>query len=74
MIKDFLKQVDWVILLNKRGTTWRNLPENQKQNISNQKAIALMAEHPTLIKRPILDHDNKYSVGFSENQYEKMFS
>ena len=70
MIKDFLKQVDWVILLNKRGTTWRNLPENQKQNICNQKAIALMAEHPTLIKRPILVNGIRLSVGFSENKYE----
>lgn len=74
MIKDFLKQVDWVTLLNKRGTTWRNLPENQKNNIDESKSLELMIEHPTLIKRPILDHDNKYSVGFSENQYEKIFS
>ncbi len=74
MIKDFLKQIDWQTLLNKRGSTWRNLSENQKNNIDESKPLELMIEHPTLIKRPILDHDNKYSVGFSENQYEKIFS
>ena len=74
MIKKFLKQVEWETLLNKRGTTWRKLPENQKNNIDGPKALELMVEHPALIKRPILDHGNKYSIGFSENQYEKIFS
>lgn len=70
MLKDFLKHVDWETLLNKRGTTWRRLSENQKQGISKQKAIALMAENPTLIKRPVLDHEEEYLIGFSENKYE----
>ncbi|MCK5668742.1 MAG: arsenate reductase, partial [Gammaproteobacteria bacterium] len=60
-------------LLNKRGTTWRKLSENQKQGISKQKAIALMHENPTLIKRPVLDHKGVYLIGFSENKYEQTF-
>ena len=71
MLKDFLKHVDWEILLNKRGTTWRKLSENQKQDISKQKALSLMHENPTLIKRPVLDHKGVYLVGFSEDKYKQ---
>jgi len=71
LLKDFLKRIDWESLLNKRGTTWHKLSKNQKQGISKQKAIALMHENPTLIKRPVLDHKGEYLVGFSENTYEK---
>ena len=70
MLEDFLKHVDWEILLNKRGTTWHKLSENQKQNITKQKAMALMVENPTLIKRPVLVHKEEYLVGFNENNYE----
>jgi arsenate reductase len=70
MLKDFLKHVDWETLLNKRGTTWRKLSENQKQNITKQKAMVLMAENPSLIKRPVLNHKGKYLIGFNENKYE----
>jgi Spx/MgsR family transcriptional regulator len=70
MLKDFLKQVDWETLLNKRGTTWRKLSESQKQNINKQKAMVLMAENPGLIKRPVLNHRGKYLVGFNENNYD----
>lgn len=72
MLKDFLKQVDLEILLNKRATTWHRLSESQRNNIDESKALKLMVEYPTLIKRPILNHGCKYSVGFSENQYEKI--
>ena len=73
LLKDFLKHIDWETLLNKRGTTWRKLPENQKQGISKQKAIILMHENPSLIKRPVLDHKGVYLIGFSENKYEQTF-
>jgi Spx/MgsR family transcriptional regulator len=74
MLKDFLKYVEWRTLLNKRGTTWRNLSENQKQVTSKQKAIALMHENPALIKRPVLKHAGGYLVGFSEDKYKNTFS
>jgi len=70
MLKDFLKHVDWETLLNKRGTTWRSLSNNQKQCISKEKAVALMHENPVLIKRPVLNHEGGFLVGFSENKYE----
>jgi len=70
MLKDFLKHVDWETLLNKRGTTWRSLSNNQKQCFSKEKAVALMHENPALIKRPVLNHEGGFLVGFSENKYE----
>lgn len=73
MLKDILKHVDWETLLNKRGTTWRKLSENQKQDISKQKTIALMHENPALIKRPVLYHKGAYLVGFNEDKYEEVF-
>ncbi len=73
VLKDFLKHVDWEILLNKRGTTWRKLPNKQKNEIDSQKALELMNENLTLIKRPVLTHGKNYFVGFAETDYEKIF-
>lgn len=74
MLKDFLKHVDWEALLNKRGTTWRKLPDEQRDNIGKKRAVTLMHENPTLIKRPILAYENKLFTGFAETDYEKIFN
>jgi Spx/MgsR family transcriptional regulator len=70
MLKDFLKNVDWETLLNKRGTTWRKLPDEQKEHLSKTKAIELMLKYPTIIKRPVLDVKETYHIGFKNEQYE----
>jgi len=62
-------ELGWQQLLNKRSTTWRNLPDETKQNINETLAIFLMEEHPTLIKRPVLVTEEKTLVGFSEQAY-----
>lgn len=53
--------------------TWRNLPDRDKQDINKSTVINLMLEHPTLIKRPILEVDDKIIVGFSEAEYQQTF-
>lgn len=53
------------VLLNTRSTTWRGLPDTDKENLDNDKALALMAEHPTLIKRPVLDTGDGVFVGWT---------
>lgn len=69
-----LKKVALETLLNKRGTTWRNLsPEQQAQAQTQDGAIALMYAHPSVIKRPILLHDDAVFVGFSETMYQNIF-
>lgn len=54
-VEKWAKAAGWETLLNKSSTTWRELPEKDKANIDEKKAIALMAAHPTLIKRPVIE-------------------
>ena len=51
------KAVSWEKLLNTRSTTWRGLGDTEKTDMNTSKAIALMAKHPTLIKRPVIIRD-----------------
>ena len=64
--------VGWETLLNQRGTTWRKLPEAQREGIDMAKAIALMIEHPAIIKRPVLTADGKTLVGFKADEYAQL--
>ncbi|WP_339830110.1 arsenate reductase [uncultured Parvibaculum sp.] len=68
-VKRFAGAAGWEKLLNKASTTWRSLPKNTTENIAEASALKLMAEHPTLIKRPVFD-DGKGSivVGFRDPQ------
>lgn len=61
--------VGWEVLLNKAGTTFRNLPDADKVGIDRDKAIALMLEQPSLIKRPVLEHPGGVLVGFKPDVY-----
>ena len=67
------KHLGWEQLLNKRGTTFRQLPDDQKQSIDQQGALALLQEYPAMIKRPVLIHDGKYYLGFKDAQYQEIF-
>ncbi|MBA4765426.1 ArsC family reductase [Qipengyuania huizhouensis] len=57
----------WEALLNRRGTTFRKLPDEDKADIDRVKAIDLMVKHPSMIKRPVIEHDGGILVGFSED-------
>ena len=72
-LKAWVKELGWEILLNKRGTTWRKLPDSKKENVDAKKAIAIMLAEPAIIKRPVLDLGKQRHVGFSEEQYTKLF-
>ena len=74
MLEDFLKHVEWEALLNKRGTTWRKLPDKLKHDVNKKKALELMYQNPALIKRPVLVYGKKFFVGFSETDYKKIFN
>jgi len=67
------KEVGWEILLNRAGTTFRALPEKDKQGLNEKKAIALMLAQPSMIKRPVLDVGGKLIVGFRPEVYAKAF-
>lgn len=72
-LKAWSKQVGWENLLNKRGTTWRQLDKTIQEKITNEKsAIALMMEKTSLIKRPLIEKDgNVLLLGFDEELYGK---
>jgi len=72
-IDRFLKDIEWEKLLNRAGTTFRKLPEEERQNVDAAKARALMLAQPSMVKRPVLDKDGKLTVGFKPDQYEDFF-
>ena len=61
----------WEALLNKRGTTFRKLDDAEKADLSRDKAIGLMARHPSTIKRPVVEYDGGVLVGFSEEAWSR---
>lgn len=63
------KELGWEVLLNRAGTTFRKLPEGDKQALDERKATALMLAHPSLIKRPVLDLGTCLLVGFKPESY-----
>jgi arsenate reductase len=72
-LETWAKQVGWEVLLNRAGTTFRQLPEKDKANVTEKKALALMCDQPSTIKRPVLDAGGKITVGFKPEIYEKLF-
>ena len=71
-LEQWVKSAGWETLLNQRGTTWRQLPENDKTDINESKAIRLMLAHPAMIKRPVLVMGKTVLVGFSEQDYKNL--
>ena len=74
-LKNWSKQAGWETLLNKRGTTWKELDAATQATINNEKAaIALMAENTSSIKRPVIEKEDKVVVvGFDEKRYNEIF-
>jgi arsenate reductase len=74
LLAGWLRQLDWTDLVNRRGTTWKQLPELRRDGIASEKdASALMLERPSVIKRPILDLDGKLQLGFDAETYSSLF-
>ncbi|UDF31173.1 UNVERIFIED_ORG: ArsC family reductase [Roseateles sp. XES5] len=63
----------WETVLNRAGTTFRALPEADRQGLDGKKAIALMLAQPSMIKRPILDRNGALTAGFKPDIYETLF-
>lgn len=68
-LEKWCKQARWETLLNKAGTTFRKLPDNDKQDINETKAIALMLAQPSMIKRPVLEVGKQLIIGFKPAAY-----
>jgi arsenate reductase (glutaredoxin) len=70
-LEGWARAVGWETLLNRAGMTFRKLPEQDKDALTEKKAIALMLGQPSMIKRPVLDVGGKLLVGFKPETYEK---
>ena len=71
LVEEFAQHFKLEQLINKRGTTWRNLDSHIKENLDSDKAITLMSENSSLIKRPILQHNKLWLIGFTETDYSE---
>jgi len=69
-LRGWARELGWERLLNRSGTTFRKLPEADKQGLDEDQAIALMLAQPSMIRRPILDTGAERLAGFSAESYE----
>ncbi|WLS03950.1 ArsC family reductase [Shinella oryzae] len=72
-LKRWVETLGWETVLNRSGTTFRALPDADKQDLDAGKAVALMLAQPSMIKRPILDRDGALTAGFKPEIYETLF-
>lgn len=69
LLDSFIAELGWDALLNRRGTTWRKLPDDVRDNISEASARAVMLDNPSIIKRPLLDTGSQKILGFKADDY-----
>ena len=70
-LEKWAKDAGWETLLNRAGTTFRKLPDADKTNLTEKKALALMLAQPSMIKRPVLEAGKKLLFGFKPETYDK---
>ena len=63
----------WDKVLNRAGTTFRKLPDEAKQDLDEEKAIALMLDQPSMIKRPVVETGGTVEIGFKPERYAALF-
>jgi arsenate reductase (glutaredoxin) len=73
-LRSWTAELGWEKLLNRAGTTFRKLPEADKQDLHADKAVALMLAQPSMIKRPVLDLGDRRLVGFSDAAWTEALS
>jgi Spx/MgsR family transcriptional regulator len=72
-LRGWIAELGWENLLNRRGSTWRTLPEAVRAGIDARAAEKIMLQHPASIKRPLLAHDGDLLLGFREQEYRTLF-
>lgn len=73
-LKGWCDQVGWEVLLNRAGTTFKKLSDDEKTDIDLDKAIGLMQAQPSMIKRPVLVSGDRLIVGFKPDRYAEFFA
>ena len=70
--EQFVSQLGVKAVINRRGTTWRQLKDKKKEELTEESAVSLMCEYPSLIKRPILHQGDRWLIGFDEATWQKL--
>ena len=70
-LRDWVAAKGWETVLNRRGTTFRKLPDEEKADLDSEKAVALMVAHPSTIKRPVVEHASGLLVGFDPKEWSE---
>ena len=73
-LEGWVKEAGWETVLNRAGTTFRALPDAAKQGLTEKKALALMLEQPSMIKRPVLLIGDRVQIGFKPEVYAELFA
>ena len=74
LIESWVAQLGWEQVVNKRGTTWRQLDKDVQETMNSETVINVLMEKPAMIKRPLLDHDGNLTLGFKAEQYSAIFN
>ena len=74
LVEKFVTKSDWQTLVNKRSTTFRNLEDSVKNSLSEESVAEVLLANPTLIKRPVLDHNDSITLGFKADNYQQVFN
>ena len=74
MLERWTERLNWEKLLNKQSLTWRKIPEVDRAAMTKDRAISLILEHPTLLKRPVLESPEFMAVGFSERRFAEFWA
>jgi Spx/MgsR family transcriptional regulator len=72
-IARWIERASWEKVLNRAGTTFRKLPEADRQDLDAAKAVTVLAANPSAIKRPIVEHPGGLLVGFKPDEWEAAF-
>ena len=71
-LEEWVRKAGWQVLLNRAGTTFRKLPDAAKEDLTEEKAVALMLAQPSMIKRPVLNIKGRLTVGFKPEEYKRL--
>ena len=73
MLGRAVAHLGWEKVLNRQGTTFRKLPEAERAELDQDRAMAIMQANPSAIKRPLLEHGDVIEAGFSPDRYAQLF-
>ncbi|MFV2055853.1 MAG: ArsC family reductase [Thiohalomonadales bacterium] len=73
LLETWIKYFGWENVINTNSSTYRQLPEWQKDLLSEETVLGIMLEHPTIIKRPVIKKGRVFEIGFSEEKYNELF-